>query len=141
MEPASEPKRPDTAAAHRALQETLRAPDTFAAAREGEASESPLKRVWVPLAARLVHFFARHQVEWNLAVARALETIVRALDERDTRAAWLEERLRGAEERIARMETDLRAMREAEQDARKKLAAMGIQLHELGAQRADRRPP
>ena len=138
MESASEPKRPDTAAAHRALQEALRSPDTFAAAREAGATDGPLKRVLVPLAARLVHFFARRQVEWNATVARALEAIVRSLDERDARAAWLEERLRGAEERIARMEAELRAMREAEQDARKKLAAMGIALSELGT---DRRAP
>jgi len=94
----------------------------------------------VPLAARVVHFFARRQVEWNATVARALEAIVRSLDERDARAAWLEERLHGAEERIAHMEAEVRAMREAEQDARKKLAAMGIALSELGAQRTDRPP-
>jgi septal ring factor EnvC (AmiA/AmiB activator) len=142
MEAASPPQRPDSAAAHRALQETLRSPDTFAAAAHAaDASPSVLKRLFAPLAARLVRSFASRQVEWNLAVTRALETIVRAFDERDARCAWIEERLRSAEQRIERMETELRAAREAEHDARRKLASLGIQLRELEAQRADRRPP
>src|SRR5260370_36127896 len=123
MDDASPPARPDSSAAHRALQEALRAPDTFAvAARDAEASPNPLKRLLAPLAVRLVHFFARSQVEWNHAVVRALEAIVRSIDERDGWIVRLEGRVRAGEERIARLETTLRAAQEAEHDARRKLA-------------------
>jgi len=141
MADATQAPRPDSSAAHRALQETLRAPDTFATAvRDAGASPSPLKRLVAPLAVRLVHFFACSQVEWNHAVARTLEAIVRSNDERDGWIGGLEERLRVAEARIERLETQLRAAEEAEQEARRKLALVGIQLRELEERQEDRRP-
>jgi septal ring factor EnvC (AmiA/AmiB activator) len=141
MDDASQAPRPDRSAAHRALQEALRAPDTFAAAvRDAGASSSPIKRLVAPLAVRLVHFFACSQVEWNHAVARTLEAIVRSNDEHDGWIGALEERLRVAEARIERLETQLRAAEEAEQEARRKLALVGIQLRELEERQEDRRP-
>jgi len=124
--------RPDASAAHRALQEALRAPDTLAAAdRASRESASPLKRFLGPLVVRAVHVFAGPQVEWNLAVSRALEAIVRSLDERDRWIESLALRLRAAEDRSRQLETDLRAAREAQEDVRKKLALAGIRLRDL----------
>jgi len=45
-------------------------------------------------------------------------------------------RLRSVEERIGRLETDLRTVREAEQDARRKLVDLGLRLRDLEAERA-----
>lgn len=133
---------PDRSAAHRALQDALRAPDTFAvAARDAGASPSAVKRFVAPLAARLVHFFARSQVEWNVAVVRTLEAIVRAIDERDVGDARLEEQLRETAAKVERLEAALRTAQEAEEDARRKLASLGIRLRELEERQGDRRSP
>jgi septal ring factor EnvC (AmiA/AmiB activator) len=129
-------ERLDNSRAHLALQEVLRIPDTFAAARRDSAERrSGLKRLLAPIAARLVPFFARRQVEWNFAVAKALEATVRSLDERDR---WIEElaaRLRSTEEKVAQLETELRSAREAEDDARKKVAVLGVRLRDLEERR------
>ncbi len=136
---ASDAEKPDRSAAHRALQEVLRTPDTFAAALQGVAAgRSGWKRWIAPLAAKLVHFFAAPQVEWNVAAARTLEATLRAVDDGDRSAAHLAEELRGAEERIGRLEAELRAAREAEEDARRKLALLGIRLRRL---EEEDRPP
>jgi len=125
----------DNSRVHLALQEALRAPDTFAAARRDSAEpRSALKRLLAPIAARLVPFFARRQVEWNVAVAKALEATVRSLDERDRWIAELAARLRSTEEKVAQLETELRSAREAEEDARKKLAVLGVRLRGLEEQ-------
>jgi hypothetical protein len=128
----SDAEKPDRAAVHLALQEVLRSPDTFATARH-DVAESP--RVWkrwlTPLAAKLVHFFAGPQVEWNVVTARSVEATVRALDDGDRWVARLAEELRAAEQRIERLETELRAAREAEEDARRKLALLGVRLRRL----------
>ena len=128
----SDAEKPDRAAVHHALQEVLRSPDTFAAARR-DAAESPrlLKRWLSALTAKLVHFFAGPQVEWNVATARSVEATVRALDDGDRWVARLAEELRAAEQRIERLETDLRAAREAEEDVRRKLALLGVRLRRL----------
>ena len=132
MSSTSEAEKPDRAAVHRALQETLRSPDTFATARR-DVAESPFvwKRWLSPLAAKFVHFFAGPQVEWNVVAARSVEATVRALDEGDRWVARLAEALRAAEQRIDRLETELRAAREAEEDARRKLAMLGVRLRRL----------
>jgi hypothetical protein len=123
---------PDSSAAHLALQEVLRRNDTFAAARSaGSESARPLKRILLPVAAKIVHFFARWQVEWNFVASRALEAVVRALDERDRWVGTLAARMRAAEERVRQLEAELRGVREAEEDARRKLAQLGIRLREL----------
>ena len=97
---------PDSSAAHLALQEMLRRSDTFAAAR-----------------------LAAH--EWNFAASRALEAAVRSLDERDRWVSALVARMRAAEERVSQLEADLRGARAAEEDARRKLANVGIRLRQL----------
>ena len=128
----SDADKPDRAAAHRALQEALRAPDTFAAAYRDVAEGPGVWKRWIaPLAAKLVHFFARRQVEWNVAAVRTLEATLGALDDGDRWIARLAEELRVAEERIGRLEIELRAAREAEEDARRKLALLGIRLRQL----------
>jgi len=128
----SDSPKPDSSAVHLALQETLRGPDTFAAARSASDGSTPiLKKLLLPIAARLVHFFARYQVDWNFSVARTLEAAVRGLDERDRWIERLIERLRSAEQRVGQLETEIRGAREAEEDARRKLAALGIRLREL----------
>jgi hypothetical protein len=133
-------EKPDRSAAHHALQEALRAPDTFATARRGVARSPGVWKRWIaPLAFRLVHFYARPQVEWNVATARSLEATVRALDDGDRWVAGLAEELRRAKERIVRLETDLRAARQAEEDARRKLALLGIRLRRL--EEGDRSAP
>jgi hypothetical protein len=128
----SDTEKPDRSAAHRALQEVLRAPDTFATARL-EVAEHPngWKRWLAPLAAKLVHFFAAPQVRWNVAAARSLESTLRGLDDGDRWIARLAEELRAAEERIGRLEAELRAVREAEEDARRKLALLGVRVRRL----------
>jgi len=135
----SDAEKPDRAAVHRALHEMLRSPDTFATARR-EVAESP--RVWKrwlsPVAAKLVHFFAGAQVEWNVMTARSAEATVRALDEGDRWIARLAEELRAAEQRIDRLETELRAAREAEEELRRKLAVLGVRLRRL--EEGDRTP-
>jgi hypothetical protein len=125
-------EKPDRSAPHRALQDVLRGPDTFAAALH-DVAECPngWKRWIAPLAAKLVHFFAAPQVAWNVAAARTLEATVRGLDEGDRWSARLAEELRAAEERIGRLEAELRAAREAEEDARRKLALLGVRLRRL----------
>lgn len=127
----SDMESPDSSAAHLAMQEVLRAPDTLATAlREAEAAGGSKRRL-VRIVARAVHFFAHCQVAWNAAVARALEQTLRAVDARDR---WVERvvvRLRAAEERVRRLETELRVAREAEEDARRKLALLGLRLREL----------
>ena len=135
----SDAEKPDRAAVHRALQEVLRSPDTFATARHDVAeSARPWKRWLSPLAARLVHFFAAPQVQWNVVTARSVEATVRALDDGDRWVARLVEALRVAEQRIDRLETELRAAREAEEDARRKLALLGVRLRRL--EEGDRSP-
>jgi hypothetical protein len=123
---------PDSSAAHLALQNVLRRTDTFAAARAAaQQSARPLKRIFLPVAAKVVHFFARSQVEWNSFASRALEAIVRSLDERDRWVSALVVRVRAAEERVVQLEAELRGARAAEEDARRKLAHLGIRLREL----------
>ena len=120
----SDAEKPDRAAVHRALQEMLRSPDTFATARHDVAESARAWKRWLsPLAARLVHFFAAP---------------VRALDGGDRWVARLVEALRAAEQRIDRLETELRAAREAEEDARRKLALLGVRLRRL--EEGDRSP-
>jgi hypothetical protein len=128
----SDAEKPDRAALHRALQEVLRSPDTFATARHDVAVSPRVWKRWLsPLAAKLVHFFAGPQVEWNVAAARSAEATVRALDDGDRWVARLAEKLRAAEQRIDRLESELRAAREAEEDARRKLALLGVRLRRL----------
>jgi septal ring factor EnvC (AmiA/AmiB activator) len=128
----SDAEKPDRAAVHRALQEMLRSPDTFATARHRIAeSPRPWKRWLSPFAAKLVHFFAGPQVQWNVATARSIEATVRALDDGDRWVDRLGQQLRLAERRIERLETELRAAREAEEDARRKLAMLGVRLRRL----------
>lgn len=123
---------PDSSAAHLALQDVLRRNDTFTAARAAAIeSARPLKKILLPFAAKVVHFFARWQVEWNFAASRALEAVVRSLDERDRWVSALAARVRAAEERVSQIETELRGARAAEEDARRKLARVGIRLQEL----------
>ncbi len=123
---------PDSSAAHLALQDVLRRTDTFAAARSAaRQSARPLKRIFLPVAAKIVHFFARAQVEWNSAAGRALETMVRSLDARDRWVSALAARVAAAEERVSQLEAELRGARAAEEDARRKLAHVGIRLREL----------
>lgn len=123
---------PDSSAAHLALQDVLRRNDTFTAARAAAIeSARPLKKILLPLAAKVVHFFARWQVEWNFAAGRALEAVVRSLDERDRWVSALVARVRAAEERVSQLETELRGARAAGDDARRKLARVGIRLQEL----------
>ena len=85
----------------------------------------------MPIAAKIVHFFARSQVEWNAAASRALEAVVRSFDERDRWVSALVARVRAAEERVSQLEAELRGARAAEEDARRKLAQVGIRLREL----------
>jgi hypothetical protein len=128
----SDGEKPDRAAVHRALQEVLRSPDTFATARHDVAESPHVWKRWLsPLAAKVVHFFAGPQVEWNVVTARSVEATVRALDDGDRWVARLAEELRAAEQRIERLETELRAAREAEEDARRKLALLGVRLRRL----------
>ena len=123
---------PDSSAAHLALQDVLRRNDTLSAARSAaKESARPLKKILLPFAAKIVHFFARWQVEWNFAAGRALEAVVRSLDERDRWVSALVERVRAAEERVSQLEAELRGVRAAEEDARRKLAHVGIRLREL----------
>jgi hypothetical protein len=123
---------PDSSAAHLALQDVLRRTDTFAAARSAaQQSAPPLKRIFLPVAVKIVHFFARSQVEWNSFASRALGAIVRSLDERDRWVSALVARMRAAEERVSQLEAELRGARAAEEDARRKLADVGIRLREL----------
>jgi septal ring factor EnvC (AmiA/AmiB activator) len=122
---------PDSSAAHLALQDVLWRNDTFAAARSPQPPARPLKRILLPVAAKIVHFFARSQVEWNFAASRALEAVVRSLDERDRWVSALVARVRAAEERVSQLEAELRGARAAEEDARRKLAHVGIRLREL----------
>jgi hypothetical protein len=128
----SDAEKPDRSAAHRALQEALRSPDTFAAALQ-DVVECPngWKRWIAPLAAKWVHFFAAPQVQWNVAASRTLEAAIRGLDDGDRWIAHLAEALRAAEERIGRLEAELRAVRDAEEDARRKLALLGVRLRRL----------
>jgi hypothetical protein len=128
----SDEEKPDRSAAHRALQEVLRSPDTFAAALQDVAERPSGWKRWIaPLGAKLVHFFAAPQVKWNVAAARTLEATLRGLDDGDRWIARLAEELRAAEERIGRLEAELRSAREAEEDARRKLALLGVRLRRL----------
>src|SRR5262245_5510869 len=138
----SDAEKPDRAALHRALQEVLRSPDTFATARRDVAVSPRVWKRWLsPLAAKLVHFFVRPQVEWNVAAARSVEATVRALDDGDRWVARLAEKLRAAEQRLDRLETELRAAREAEEDARRKLALLGVRLRRLEDGDSSSAPP
>jgi hypothetical protein len=121
---------PDRSAAHLALQSVLRSADTFGAAQEAEARGAS-RRLIRRIGARLVHFFADRQVEWNVAAARALEATTRGLDDGDRWTADVAERLAALAARVATVETELRAAREAEADARRKLAIAGVRLREL----------
>src|SRR5206468_2254351 len=122
-------RTPDSSAAHLGLQDVLRRTDTFAAARSAaQDSPRPLKRILLPVAAKIVHFFARSQVEWNSAASRALEAVVRSLDARDRWVSALVARVLAAEERVSQLEAELRGARAAEEDARRKLAQLGIRL-------------
>jgi hypothetical protein len=121
---------PDRSAPHLALQSVLRSADTFRAAREAEA-EGSSRRLLRAIGAKLVHFFADRQVEWNVAAARALEATTRGLDDGDRWTERLAERLTALESRVTTVEMDLRAAREAEADARRKLAIAGVRLREL----------
>jgi chromosome segregation ATPase len=96
-------ERLDNSHVHRTLEEALRA---------------------VNPAARFVRFFAPRQAEWHAAVGSALTAIVRSLDE-------IAGRLCSAEERIGQLETELRTVREEGEDARRKLAALGVRLRDL----------
>jgi hypothetical protein len=124
-------ERPDPSGLHLALQETLRAPDTFASALH-DAEQGGGARRWLARAvAKAAHFLAHPQVVWNTSAARTLEAAVRASDERDR---WIERviaRLRAAEERVAVLETELRAARAAEEDVRTKLVLVGLRLREI----------
>jgi hypothetical protein len=123
---------PDSSAAHLRLQEVLRRTDTFAAARSAaQDSARPLKKILLPVAAKIVHFFARSQIEWNSAAGRALEAVVRSLDARDRWVSALVARVLAAEERVSQLEAELRGARAAEEDARRKLAQVGIRLRDL----------
>ena len=123
-------RAPDRSAAHVALQEVLRSADTFKAARDaGEGGA--LKRFLVPIATRLVHFFADRQVAWNGAAARSLEATIRAVDNGDEWIAAIAERVRALEAQLGAVEAELRGSREAEAEARRKLAIAGIRLREL----------
>lgn len=129
QDPELEP--PDSSGSHRALQEMLRGPDTFARAMDDAGAMSG-PRGWIArVLARAAHFLLHPQVAWNGSVARALEAAVRAGDERDRWIARVVARLRAAEERIRALETELRAVRAAEEEARRKLALVGIRLREL----------
>jgi len=128
---ASDADKPESAGMHQALQEALRSPDTFAAAGREAASGGLLKRLVAALSARAIHFFAHGQVKHNVAVVHALEAVVRALDERDRRIETASARLSAAEERIGQLEAEGRTVREAEEDARRKLALIGIRLREI----------
>jgi hypothetical protein len=121
---------PDRSAAHLALQAVLRSVDTFRAAEDLAVGGAP-RRLFRRVGARLVHFFADRQVEWNVAAARALEATTRALDDGDRWTERIAERLAVLESRVATVETELRAAREAEADARRKLAIAGVRLREL----------
>ncbi len=74
----------------------------------------------------------------NVVTARSVEATVRALDDGDRWVARLVEALRAAEQRIDRLETELRAACEAEEDARRKLALLGVRLRRL--EEGDRSP-
>jgi septal ring factor EnvC (AmiA/AmiB activator) len=121
---------PDRSAAHLALQEVLRSADTFRAANDAELGGGA-RRLFRRIAAPLVHFFAARQVEWNVTAARALEATTRGLDEGDRWTERVAERLAALESRVATMEAELRAAREADADSRRKLAIAGVRLREL----------
>ena len=121
---------PDRSAAHLALQSVLRSVDTFRAANDAQAGGASRRLLW-RLGAKLVHFFADRQVEWNVAAARALEATTRGLDDGDRWTEQVAERLAALESRVATLERELRAAREAEADARRKLAIAGVRLREL----------
>jgi hypothetical protein len=116
---------------HEALQQALRGPDTFADATRNGAVSGALKRLVTAFSARAIHFFAHRQVEHNVAVVRAVEAAVRALDACDRRLEATNARLSTAESRIEELETGLRTVRAAEDDARRKLALLGIRLREI----------
>ena len=122
---------PDSSGPHRALQETLRGPDTLAIALRDAESGSGLRRWLARLVTKATHFLIHPQVMWNLSAARTLEATLRAADERDR---WIEgviARLRAVEDRVHVLEAELRAARAAEEDARRKLALVSIRLREL----------
>lgn len=121
---------PDRSAAHLALQSVLRSADTFRAAQDAEAGGAS-RRLLRRIGAKLVHFFADQQVEWNVSAARALEATTRGLDDGDRWTERLAERLAALESRVMTVETELRAAREAEAEARRKLAIAGVRLREL----------
>jgi hypothetical protein len=127
----SDPGKPESAHMHQALQEALRTPDTFAAGWRAAASSGVLKRLLAAVSARAIHFFASRQVEHNVAVVRALEAVVRAIDERDRAIEAASAHQSAAEERVRQLEVELRTVREAEEDARRKLALIGIRLREI----------
>ncbi len=127
----SDIESPDSSAAHLAMQEVLRAPDTLATALQDAAAAGGSKWRLARFVARAIHFFAHCQVAWNAAVARALEQTVRAVDARDRWVERVVARLRAAEERVRQLETEIRAAREAEEDARRKIALLGLRLRDL----------
>jgi chromosome segregation ATPase len=135
--PVSDRGKPDRADAHRALQEAMRAPDTFLSSQRDGRSAGLSKRLLVSIASRLVHFFASRQVEWNVAVVRALEATTRSLDDGDAWVGRLAEELRGFEARVRSLETELSAARAAEEEARRKLALAAIRLRELEERQAE----
>ena len=73
----------------------------------------------------------------NFAASRALEAVVRGLDERDRWVGALVERMRAAEERVRELEAELRGTRAAEEDLRRRLAHVGIRLRELEERTSD----
>jgi len=121
---------PDRSPAHLALQAVLRSADTFRAAREA-AGKGSLKRIVSAVGSRLVHFFADRQVEWNVAASRSLEATTRAIDDGDRWTTRIAEQMVAIEARLRDVETELSVAREAEAEARRKLAIAGIRLREL----------
>jgi chromosome segregation ATPase len=108
----------------------LRSADTFRRSRE-DGKGGPLRRLLLPVVARLVRFFADRQVEWNVAAARSLEATTRAIDDGDRWIETIAEHVRALEARVREVETELGAAREAEAEARRKLALAGVRLREL----------
>ena len=135
------------------IHEVLASHDTLTRSYNLAPSRTWLRAKIRPFLVRAIGFFAHWQVQWNLAVARALEQTLKSLEHveprvqsligtRDQRLDELEEGIRGLQAHVERwgaerdqrldvIEENIRSAQVEQEDVRRRVGLFGLRVREL----------